>query len=216
VRLGTATAHTASGTASANMGQRLMAPPDTAPVGNLAARRDLVDNGLFVRKDTSSLTSWTGRDVSEQDPPGTISLATIPGAVTFHRAGNGHGETVLAQTLDADLWDFEKVTLSANVRVLEQTLSGGGFQGFEYPLMLRVIYRDATGGTTTWFHGFYLQNKDGFPVRDAEQLPSSDWQHVDIDLLALVPRPWRVQRVEVVASGWTYTSAVNELHIWAE
>ena len=48
------------------------------------------------------------------------------------------------------------------------------------------------------------------------RLPSSDWQHVEVDLLALTPRPWRIERVEVVASGWDYTSAVREVHVWAE
>jgi hypothetical protein len=215
VRLGTATAYTANGVATAHTGQRLTAPSGRPPAGNLPARRDLVENGLFADKNAQEPAGWTARDTSD-DPSGSVSLTAIPGAVTFRRTGRGHGETVLAQTLDADLWDFEKVTLSANVRVLAHSLSGGGWLGFEYPLMLRVVYRDITGGTTTWYHGFYLQNADGNPVRDAEQLPSGDWQHVDLDLLSLVPRPWRIQRVEVVASGWDYTSAVNELHVWAE
>jgi hypothetical protein len=215
VRLGTATAYTAHGTANANTGQRLTAPADQTPSGNLPARRDLVDNGLFAEKDAEALSAWTVRDLSDF-PTGTVSLTAIPGAVTFRRNGSGHGETLVMQTLDTDLWDFDKVTVSANVRVLSHNLSGGGWLGFEYPLMLRVVYRDITGGTTTWFHGFYLQNADGYPTRDAERLPSTDWQHVDIDLLSLVPRPWRIQRVEIVASGWDYTSAVNEFHIWAE
>ena len=216
VRLGTATAHTPRGVVSAEVGQRLVAPPDRAPTGNLPARRSLVQNGLFADKEGAAPTGWAVRDKSEQDPPGTVSLSTIPGAVTFQRSGRGHGETFITQTLDVDLWDFEHVMLSANVRVLQHTLSGGGWQGTEYPLMLRVYYRDATGGLVPWYRGYYLTNAENYPVTDGERLPSTDWRHVEIDLLSLAPRPWRIQRVEVVASGWDYTSAVSELNIWAE
>jgi hypothetical protein len=99
---------------------------------------------------------------------------------------------------------------------MSHSLSGGGWAGTEYPLMLRVIYRDATGGKQPWYHGFYLQNDGGYPVVNGERLESTDWRHVEVDLLALIPRPWRIERVEVVASGWDYVSAVREVHLWAE
>lgn len=216
VRVGEATAHTAQGLANARAGQRLMSSLDAPPKGNLAARHDLVENGWFTVQEPGLPAGWVARDVSEQEPPGRISLGETTGAVTLRREGRGHGETVLSQQLDFDLWDYEKITLSANVRVLYQSLAGGGWQGTEYPLMLRVVYRDATGGNTIWYHGFYLHNHDGYPVRDAEQLPSTDWKRVEIDLLSLVPRPWRIQRVEIAATGWDYAAAISELHIWAE
>jgi hypothetical protein len=216
VRIGEATAHAAAGSASAGQGQRLVVSGGRAPVGGLPARRDLVENALFAAKDGASPAGWTVRDLSEQPPEGTVSMAKIPGAITFERTGSGHGETLIAQSLDVDLWDFEKLTLTANVRVLSHSLSGGGWQGREFPLMLRVIYRDAAGGQTSWYRGFYLQNPDGYPVIDGQRLPSTDWQHVEVNLLELVPRPWRIVRVEVVATGWDYTSAVGEFHLWAE
>jgi ferric-dicitrate binding protein FerR (iron transport regulator) len=220
-RLGEATAYTSGGSAAARSGQRLVIQPGQAPQGALPARRDLLANGLFtarVSSDRNGLlpAGWQARDTSELNPPGVISLTTIPGAVSFQRTGRGHGETVLAQTLDADLWDYEKVTLSATVRVLSHSLGGGGWRGSEYPLMLRVIYRDANGGINPWYHGFYLQNEDGNPVPDGEQLPSTDWYHFELNLLSLTPRPLRIQRVEVAALGWDYSSAISEIHIWAE
>lgn len=216
VRIGEATAHTAGGTANARAGQRLVVQGDRAPVGNLPARRDLIENGLFSQKDSATPAGWTTRDLSEQPPDGTISSTTIPGAITFERHGQGHGETLISQQLDMDLWDFEKLTLSANVRVLQHSLSGGGWQGREFPLMLRVIYRDNTGGLIPWYRGFYLNNPDELPVIDGQRLPSTDWQRVDVNLLELAPRPWRIARVEVVAMGWDYVSAVGEIHLWAE
>jgi hypothetical protein len=216
VRMGEATAHTPMGVAAARAGQRVVVRPETAPLGQQPARQDLVENGHFVQREGALPAGWSVRDLSEQDPPGAVSLTELPGAVRFQRYGRGHGETAISQPLEVNLWDFDRVTLEADVRVLEHSLSGGGWQGFEYPLMLRVVYRDATGGLREWFRGFYLHNDERFLVRDGVMLGSTDWHHVEIDLLAQVPRPWRIQRVEVVASGWDYTSAISQIHVWAE
>jgi hypothetical protein len=216
VRLGEATAHTQRGLVAARAGQRLIVRPDRAPAGYQPLRYDLVENGWFADRDRAAPAGWVVRDLSQQDPAGTVSLATVPGAVSFTRAGRGHGETLLAQALDVDLWDFDKATLAADVRVLGHSLSGGGWEGSEYPLALRVTYRDAAGRLVPWFRGYYLHNDEGFPVRDGVHLPSSDWHRIEIDLLALVPRPWRIERVEAVAAGWDYFSAIRELHIWVE
>ncbi len=212
----TAAADSLPAVVGARAGQRLVARPDRAPAGNLPQRADLLENGYFTDKPAGLLGGWVQVDASEQEPAGVVSTSDVPGAVTFRRTGRGHGETLISQQLDADLWDYEKLVLSGDIRVLSHSLSGGGWAGTEYPLMLRVIYRDATGGKQPWYRGFYLQNEDGYPVVNGERLDSTDWRHVEVDLLALVPRPWRIERVEVVASGWDYASAVREVHLWAE
>lgn len=223
VRRGEATAHpgeevsvTSSGAVNAKAGQRLAVRKDRPALGNQPMRADLLENGWFTEKSASDLAGWVQLDLSEQEPGGTISLTDVSGAVSFKRSGRGHGETLISQHLDVDLWDYERLVLAADVRIFSHSLSGGGWQGTEYPLMLRVYYRDATGGKQPWYRGFYLSNEDGYPVVSGVRLPSSDWQHVEVDLLALTPRPWRIERVEVVASGWDYTSAVREVHVWAE
>jgi hypothetical protein len=216
VRRGAATAHAGTIEVSANAGQRLQVGAGRPPAGNQPLRADLLENGWFTAKSGSVPAGWVPLELSEQAPFGTISTDEAPGAVSFRRAGRGHGETLIAQQLDMDLWDYEKLILSADLRVFAHSLSGGGWLGSEYPIMLRVTYRDATGGVRPWYRGFYLHNAEQYPVTSGERLPSTDWQHVDIDLLSVVPRPWRIDRVEVVASGWDYASAVREVHIWAE
>ncbi len=219
-RVGEATAHTPRGSVQARAGQRLVVPAEGSPLGAQPLRRDLVTNGLFTERAGGLPTGWQARVFSEQTPEGFVSLNTRPGAVTFRRQGLGHAETAIFQPLDADLWDFEKVVITAEIRVLEHSLSGGGWEGTEYPLMLRVYYKDSAGSPIPWYRGYYLHNRDANPVRGGagygEQVPSTDWQQVQIDLLAQAPRPWRIQRVEVVAQGWDYESAIRELHIWAE
>jgi hypothetical protein len=217
VRRGEATAYAGERqAANAKPGQRLAVRPDRPAQGNQPLRADLLENGYFADKAGTDLVGWSQIDVSEVEPPGRISLTEVPGAVTFRREGRGHGETLISQQLDMDLWDFESLRLTADVRVLSHSLSGGGWLGSEYPLMLRVTYRDARGGQRDWIRGFYLTNEDGYPTTNGVRVPSTDWHHVDVDLLALTPRPWRIEKVDVLATGWDYVSAVREVHIWAE
>jgi hypothetical protein len=216
VRVGEATAYSDQGIAMARAGQRLMVRPDRAPQGNQPMRGDLLENGWFTERSGGVPNGWVFVDLSDQEPIGTISLADVPGAVSFRRTGRGHGETVLSQHVDIDLWDFEKVSLAADLRVFSHSLSGGGWMGSEYPIMLRVTYRDATGGVHRTHWGYYLHNEERYPAPNGKEIPQGDWFRAEIDLLAQVPRPWRIQSVEVVASGWDYSSAVREVHLWAE
>ena len=215
-RRGVATGYSNGAVASALTGQRLVATANRPPIGGLSSRRDLVTNPVFAIRDGAGPADWTERDISEQDPPGVVTYHPTVGTITLARRGQGHGETMIAQNIDVDLWDFERVEVEASVRVLSHTLSGGGWQGTEYPLILRVIYRDITGTVHTWYRGFYLHNDDNFPVREADLFPSSDWVRFETSLLGIVPRPWRIIRVELVASGWDYASVVNAFHIWAD
>jgi hypothetical protein len=215
-RRGVATGYSNGAVASALTGQRLVATSNRPPIGGLPSRRDLVINPVFADRDGDTPADWAERDISEQDPPGEVTYHPTAGTITLARRGQGHGETMIAQNIDVDLWDFERVDVEASVRVLSHSLSGGGWQGTEYPLILRVIYRDITGTVHTWYRGFYRHNDDNFPVRDAELLPSSDWVRFETSLLGIAPRPWRIIRVELVASGWDYASVVNAFHIWAD
>lgn len=219
-RIGLATAHTPEGTAAARAGQRLFAPAGAVPTGALPFGRDLLVNSVFSQRDGNVPAGWTVRSYSEELPEATVSLETRPGSVTFRRMGSAHGDVVLSQALDADLWDFEKVMLTAEFRIFGHTLSGGGWFGTEYPLLIRVIYKDAEGNQIPWYRGFYLHNRENNPTRSGygsgEPLESTDWQRIEVNLLGQVPRPWRIQKVEVEASGWDFESAVREVRIWAE
>jgi hypothetical protein len=229
VRRGEATAHpiAADGAApvaamrqpapvAARSGQLLAVSADRPAVGGQPLRADLLENGYLADRLGADVRGWVPVDASEEEPAGTISFTELPGAVTLRRVGKGHGETLLSQQLDENLWDYERLTLAVDFRVLSHSLSGGGFQGTEYPLTLRVYYRDATGGRVPWYRGFYLQNPENLPVTNGVRVPSTDWQHVDVDLLALSPRPWRIETVQIVAQGWDFAAAVRDVHLWAE
>ena len=88
--------------------------------------------------------------------------------------------------------------------------------GYAPSELLHLTFRDITGTVHSWTHGFFLHNDDGLPVRDATRVASREWQRYEASLFSLVPRPWRIIRVEVVASGWDYASSVNSIHLWAD
>ena len=215
-RRGIATVHAGGHVVTALTGQRAKVEADRPLIGGLPSRRDLIANPVFANAVENVPADWEFLDISERDPGGKSTVDPSDGSVMLSRKGTGHGETILSQVVDVDLWDFERVNLEAGVRVLSHSLSGGGWQGSEYPIMLRVTFRDITGSVHAWTHGFYLQNDDGFPVKDATYVTTTEWQRFDASLLSLVPRPWRIIRVEVIASGWDYASSVKSVHLWAE
>ena len=57
-------------------------------------------------------------------------------------------------------------------QVRSASLSGGGYLGTEYPLMLRLRYRDAAGNGQTWYRGFYYQNPELRPIFEIEDFPA--------------------------------------------
>ena len=77
-------------------------------------------------------------------------------AVRFVRRGskNSHGENILYQAINRDVSDFVSLKLSVDFRIIYQTLSGGGYLGSEYPLLVQVTYRDEAGNQHTWARGF--------------------------------------------------------------
>ncbi|NLG26431.1 MAG: hypothetical protein GX557_00845, partial [Chloroflexi bacterium] len=91
--------------------------------------------------------------------------------------GDGnHCETVLEQQIDRQLPDpATSLTVRATIKLKHQSLSGGGYLGFEYPLMIRITYRDVYDSEAEWVRGFYYQNVDGFPTNQGVELPRDRW-----------------------------------------
>lgn len=219
-RRGRATAWAEQEHSSAAPGQRVSVSRGQPPQAAVAAARDLILNGEFLvsQADRALPYRWQHYDASEIEPAGSISINRDAegGFVRFSRDGVGHGETVLRQDVLRDLSDDERAVLSADVKVDRQSLSGGGWAGTEYPLSLRVYYRDSTRGYTTWYHGFYVQNDDRLPVRDGTQIPAGVWHRQTFDLKKLVPPPVYIVRVEVLGAGWTYDSGVRNVRLVVE
>ena len=219
VRLGSASVSANGQAIELLEGERSIVRSGEAPTTALPAARDLVSNGDFSR----GLQAWQiGNRAIEDNRPGTVSLVLEDGrhiAVFERRDSIRHGETFIHQQLDVDVRDFQSLKLDLDVKVMKQSLSGGGWVGSEYPVMVLIRYRDAFGGENTWFRGYYIHNEDNHPVTSGQAVTTGGWRSDTIELFSpqhVFPRPTYLAWVEVQGSGWEYHGAVTDLRIIAE
>ena len=198
---------------------RLGQPP-TPPV---AAIRDLVVNGNF----TESLSTEWQVDVerlSEDVKAGSAEIVRSGGrtAVQFLREGGEgeHNAVFIVQRIDKDARDFVSLKVRLDVRLIQQSLSGGGLQSSEFPVMVRLDYTDANGNPQHWVRGFYYRNPDNLPILYyGSKIPQNTWYPYEsgnlMQELADL-RPAHIVSLRVYASGWNYQSMVAVVGLIAE
>jgi hypothetical protein len=122
--------------------------------------------------------------------------------------------------------DFDRLEVALDVKVELQSLSGGGLLSSEFPLIIRLDYKDLWGNDKFWTHGFYYQNNAGYPIApdpwgqpSGEQVPQAVWYPYEsgnlIELLG-ENRPAHITGLTVYASGWNYDSLVSEIQLVVE
>lgn len=193
--------------------------PPAPPVG---VARDLIVNGVFQEP----LVEWRifndqGADGGDVD--GIAELVVDEGreAVRFFRSGAGgnHSQTILEQTINAAIPDpATSLIVRATVKVRHQSLSGGGYLSSEFPLMIRITYRDVYDSETEWVQGFFYQNTQGNPTTFGVQIPRDRWFLFESDnlleTLSVVPN--RIIGIRVYASGWDYDSLISDINLIVE
>ncbi|MBM4438014.1 MAG: hypothetical protein FJ029_12465 [Actinobacteria bacterium] len=126
-----------------------------------------------------------------------------------------HGEVGLAQAIERDIRDYQRLHLIIKLRVVQQSLSGGGQAGTEYPLMVRVVYLDGAGREQIWTKGFYYQNENNLNTKLGDQIPRDTWVTYDNPnlLQEMRPAPVALTRIEIIGSGWEYESGVRRVEL---
>jgi hypothetical protein len=198
--------------------ERVTLRAEEPPEGPLPATRNLITKGDFER----GLDGWITAEDAEESIHGTTTV--VPegkrNTVLFSRKGGlKHGENRLFQSINRDVSDLQSLQLKFDFLISEQTLSGGGWQGSEYPLQLRIKYRDVYDSETGITRGFYYQNTEKHPTPNGTQVPRNEWQSYSLDLFDLSgvnPRPNYLLSVEIVGSGWSYESRVANVRLEAE
>ena len=137
-----------------------------------------------------------------------------------------HTETGISQVINRDVLDFESLALRMDVKLLHQSLSGGGYLSSEFPVMVRIDYKDVYGIDRFWTHGFYYQNVDDYPIQldvwgqpAGEQIPHAVWYPYESkNLMSALGdiRPARIHSIRIYSSGWNYQSMVSEVGLIAE
>jgi len=198
---------------------RLVAPERTMvkagwqPEPPIADARELIVNGGFQDRLEQGWTVFNDQGNDGGDVAGTAVRTIDEGlpAVRFYRTGSerNHCETVIEQKVDRDLPDpVSSLEVRAYLKLINQSLSGGGYMGSEFPLIIRLKYRDIYGSENEWVKGFYYEPAQGNPTGTAEAYPKDSWQLYESGNLLeiLEPKPFRIVSLRVYASGWDYES----------
>ncbi len=200
------------------------------PADPLPAAENLIENGDFQEPlGTSWLTSTVVLTSSVQRP--RIEIVEDAGRraarlVQVAAKDGDHSEAAIEQRLSQDVLDFDRMEVSADIKLDLQSLSGGGLLSSEFPIILRLDYKDLWGNDKFWTHGFYYQNQANYPIAldpwgrpSGEQIPRGVWYPYEsgnlLDLLG-ENKPARITGLTVYASGWKYDGQVSELHLVVE
>jgi hypothetical protein len=211
-------------------GTRTLVDLSGEPSDPLSAAQNLVHDGDFSQLLT---TAWlpTTEVLAPSVAPPTIDVVEDSGrmAVRLVRReqdeGN-HTQATIKQDLDYDVRDFVRLEVSLDVKLDFQSLSGGGQLSSEFPVIVRLDYKDRWGNDQFWTHGFYYQNQAGYHVALnrwgqplGEQIPRAVWYPYESgNLLELLGEsgPAHITGLTVYASGWNYDSLVTEVQLIVE
>jgi len=210
-------------------GERTTIALGQPPAPPQPADKNLVKNGDFSQPLEST---WQvenlvdARDLSNVTF-GSVSVISTGGrkAVYFQRDATGedanlHSETAIFQEINADVLDSESLIFRFDVRLISQSLPGGGIQSSEFPMMVRIDFIDVNGQPQFWTHGFYMVDPaENWPLRDGEKIPGLVWyayESPDFIKSENFPRPAMVTRVRIYASGHNYRSQAADIELIAK
>ena len=211
-------------------GERTSVDLDGQPGEPLPAARNLITNGSFQQPMASGWFTNTVVLASSVNPP-SIEITESGGRtavrlVRREQDDGNHTEASIRQKLAQDVRDYLRLEVSLDIRLDFQSLSGGGQLSSEYPVIVRLDYKDRWGNDKFWTHGFYYQNRSGYPIApdpwgrpSGEQIRRGVWYPYESgNLLELLGdnRPMEVTGLTVYASGWNYDSLVSEIQLVVE
>jgi hypothetical protein len=211
-------------------GTRTLVDLSGVPSAPLPAAQNVIHNGDFLQPLNTAWLTSTEVLAPSVEPP-TIEVVEDGGrmAVRLIRReqdeGN-HTQAAIQQRLDYDVRDFVRLEVSLDVKLDFQSLSGGGQLSSEFPVIVRLDYKDRWGNDQFWTHGFYYQNQAGYPIAldpwgqlSGEQIPRAVWYPYESgNLLELLGEsgPVHITGLTVYASGWNYDSLATEIQLIVE
>ena len=202
-------------------GERITVPIGREPSGPLPAERNLIVNGDFREPLEKRWIPYDERD-DPDEAEGRVEIVTNGArqAVLFQRLGGNirHAETGIIQTIDKDIRDYGSLELRLSVKLLYQSLSGGGELHSEYPVMVRLDYRDPYGNPNHWVQGFYYENPANHIIINGTEIPRNVWYSYESGNLMeiLDVKPAHLTSIKIYASGHDYQSMVTEVELLAK
>ncbi len=250
-RAGTATVKAQNTAVMLHEGELTRIAVNAAPTEPTTAEQNLIANGdfslglteawephVYVPADPltgtqKAIVTKYKDSISKFDPvnvvTSTLAIENIGGQVVmhFHSAGtdNVHTEASIEQTVNKDVQDFRSLRVNAQIRVNSQSLPGGGQLGTEFPVMIQLNYRDATGNDRSWYRGFYYKPAPSNyilhsePDNNNESVAQFLWYPYESENLLQDlgdEKPIFIKSIRIYASGWIYDSMVTDIKLLAE
>jgi hypothetical protein len=222
VRDGTATVTAQSRTVKVGRSQRTLARQSEAPLAPMSAAQDLVVNGDFMDPRSRGWNDQIEIPNTPGAPVGRLSNPLLDNRATLRIERTGSNQTSaiagILQPINREVSDYRSLRLQADLHVQYHNLSGGGILSSEYPLILRLKYRDVYGSEAEWVHGFYVQNVTNNPTHNGELVALGVWIPYESGNLleTLDPRPFFITSLQIYASGWDYDSYVTGIRLIVE
>lgn len=228
-RLGQANVISDGSVVMLKQGERALVGKNQAPSPPLPAAQNLLKDSDF--RPASLNNSWETyeRNFSEGGVLTTAQVVTFQDrsvlALRSEGQDNVHTEVGVSQQVNKDVRDFQSLRIFAEVRLVRQSLPGGGQQGSEFPIMLRLDYKDADNNDRQWYHGFYYSPKpDNYilydePFNSSERIARFIWYPYESDnlLTSLGPaKPVFIKSITIYASGWIYEAMVANVSLLAQ
>lgn len=226
-RLGQANVIGNERTITLRQSQRALVGPNSPLQGPLPAAQNLLSDSNFNPSFEESWDAYTYEPI-----PGVSTAVTVDNfegrhVLRFTSQGedNIHTETGVTQEVNKDVRDFQSLQVFAEVRLIDQSLPGGGQLGSEFPIMLRLDYKDADDNDRSWYHGFYyLPPPENYviinqPDNSAERIARFIWYPYESNnlLTTLGPaKPVFIKSIRIYASGWIYDAMVANISLLAQ
>ncbi len=161
-------------------------------------------------------------DLDHDCPKGSSQPQECRIAANFVRTGFNDLPSIIAITQDirADVVSYDKLQLTASIRIRKQSLSKTGVAGTECPVLIRVFYTnsqssDAKAEYCFWAYEYANQKstKSNYPWIKTIHIYPNEWSGFSIDLKHEIPDLLTIQQIEVHANGHDYDTNVADISL---
>ena len=201
-----------------------------APADPIPAEQNLVSNGDFDQPLEEAW--WVDIFVPSQSTQvitAGLQQKQLDGrpAVQFLSTGqdNIHTDAAIEQKINKDVRGFQLLRITADILLNYHSLPGGGFVGSEFPILIKLSYKDEDGNDRDWYHGFYYDPPPGNYVlldqvnNSSEQISRNLWYPYESEnLLETLGdiKPVYIRSIRIYASGWIYDAAIADVKLLAQ
>jgi hypothetical protein len=226
-RLGEADVVAAEESIMLQQGQRVVVDPDLSLSPALPAAQNLLTSSIFGNGSSDIWESYTIAPIESVSASADVDFFQGRPVLNLRSEGedNVHSEVGVVQQVNRDVRDFQSLRLFAEVRLVDQSLPGGGQLGSEFPIMLHIAYTDVDGNDRDWFHGFYYDPPpENFilydqPDNSSERIARFLWYpYESVNLLTTLgpAKPAYIKSIRIYSSGWLYNAMVANISLLAE